>query len=212
MAGSADQLCPPGGKPDPEEYVDQGGWKARQGGNGLEISRRMLLDFTPCAVQEDTLNFDLVRPITEELYELFRPFGVLDMEMGNQNLGEVFVLDQERRPIMKLQGRIGERELRVSVLHIPFAGCRNFREAELKIRCQLSKYQICLGCTACLSVCRTDAITLRKDPGGYTSYRIDDKKCTRCGRCINHYDGGCYMRDVIRVKTGGSHGAAKGSD
>lgn len=27
------------GKPDPEEYVNEGGWKARQGGNGLEAAR-----------------------------------------------------------------------------------------------------------------------------------------------------------------------------
>jgi hypothetical protein len=25
------------GKPDPEDYVDEGGWKARQGGNGKGI-------------------------------------------------------------------------------------------------------------------------------------------------------------------------------
>lgn len=28
------------GKPDPEEYINDGGWKARQGGNGLEAAQR----------------------------------------------------------------------------------------------------------------------------------------------------------------------------
>ena len=24
-----------------------------------------------------------------------------------------------------------------------------------------------------------------------------DEKCVRCGECITHYDGGCYMRRVL---------------
>ncbi len=194
------------GKPDPEDYVDQGGWKARQGGNGLEVSRRMVMGFTPCVTQEDTLNFTLVRPVSEALYELFRPFGELDFEMGNQRLGEVYVLDREGMPILLLQGRAGQTELRVSVPNLPLSGFRNLRDAELKIRCQLSKYQICLGCSACVSVCTRDAIQVRDEGGEYPLYRIDPRRCNHCGRCISHHDGGCFMRDVIRTKAGGIKG------
>ena len=193
------------GKPDPEVYVDEGGWKARQGGNGLEISRRMVMEYTPCVTRENTLNFSLARPVEPALYELFRPFGEPDFEMGNPRLGEVYILDRDRMPILRLQGRTGKTELKVSVLRMPFAGCRNLYEAEQKIRCQLAKYQICLGCSACVSVCthdaiRQDAITISPDG---SDYRISDRKCVRCGACVTHFDGGCYMRDVIRIKTGG---------
>lgn len=82
------------GKPDPEVYVDEGNWKARQGGNGLEYSQTSVLTFKPCALQENALNFELQRPISEELYELFKPFGNINRSLGNERLGEVFVVDQ----------------------------------------------------------------------------------------------------------------------
>ena len=62
------------GKPDPEVYVAEGGWKARQGGNGLEYAKTSVLTFEPCALQENTINFELQKPIDEGLYELFKPF------------------------------------------------------------------------------------------------------------------------------------------
>lgn len=189
------------GKPDPEVYIDEGGWKARQGGNGLEVSKRFAIGFTPCATEENAFNYDLARPISDDLYEFFKPFGKIDFEMGNKRLGEVYVVDREGLPILKLQGRKGKTTLRVSILKLPFAGCPRIREAELKVKCQLAKYQICLGCMACTSVCKHDAISIKPSADGY-SYTIDDRKCVHCGHCINHFDGGCYMRDVIRTKNG----------
>lgn len=35
------------GKPDPEEYINDGGWKARQGGNGLEAAQTSVVSFEP---------------------------------------------------------------------------------------------------------------------------------------------------------------------
>jgi len=83
---------------------------------------------------------------------------------------------------------------------LPFAGCPRLREAELKIKCQLAKYQICLGCMACTSVCKHDAIRIIPTDDGYR-YLIDENRCVHCGQCVNHFDGGCYMRDVIRTKS-----------
>lgn len=189
------------GKPDPEEYVNEGGWKARQGGNGLEVSKRFVIGFTPCATEENAFNYVLSRPISNELYELFKPFGKLDFDLGNKRLGEVYVIDGKGEPILKLQGRNGKTELRVTILKLPLVGCPRIHEAEMKIKCQLSKWQICLGCMACTSVCKHDAIKIMPSSDGYT-YLVDDKRCVHCGHCINHFDGGCYMRDVIRTKNG----------
>ena len=187
------------GKTDTEEYVNSGGWKARQGGNGLEISKNFMVSYKPCTLEENSFNYELTKPITQELYEMFKPFGRLDFDMGNPRLGEVYVLDANGMPLLKLQGRIGKNTLKVSILKLPLMGCPRIREAELKIKCQLSKYQICLGCMACLSVCTHDAIRITSDDNGY-HYKILENKCVRCGQCVNHFDGGCYMRDVIRTK------------
>lgn len=53
------------GKPDPEDYIDEGGWKARQGGNGLAAAQTSIVSFEQCATDENAFNYDLQRPITE---------------------------------------------------------------------------------------------------------------------------------------------------
>ena len=63
------------GKKDPEEYVTSGGWKARSGGAGIDLSKNVAIDFKPCAVDENSFNYELNKPISEQLYELFKPFG-----------------------------------------------------------------------------------------------------------------------------------------
>lgn len=188
------------GKSDPEEYVKSGGWKARSGGAGLDRSKNVAIEFKPCAVDESSFSYELNKPITEQFYELFKPFGVLNFEMGNKRLGEVFVLDHRtNEPLLKLQGRIGSNNLRITILKRPIARRTKTVEIELKFKCQITKYQLCTGCHACETVCRHNAITLEKKPGTVSEYyyRIDDNKCVRCAECIGHYQGGCYMRRVL---------------
>ena len=120
--------------------------------------------------------------------------------MGNKRLGEVYVLDHKtEKPLIKLQGRIGGNELRITILGRPIAGRTKTVEIELKFKCQITKYQLCTGCHACETLCRTNAITLVKDADSVSSYsyHIDDSKCVRCAECIGHYTGGCYKRRVL---------------
>lgn len=187
-------------KEDPEEYVNSGGWKARQGGAGIELSNRVALEFKPCATDALSFNYSLNRPITKELYEFFKPFGTLNFDMGKSRLGEVYILDSRTNtPIMKLQGRIGSNQLRITILNTPIASRTKTVEIELKFKCQLTKYQLCVGCHACENICRHGAIKLLKrgDADDDYCYMIDENKCKHCFECINHYTGGCYMRRVL---------------
>lgn len=136
------------GKPDPEVYVAEGGWKARQGGNGLEYAKTSVLTFEPCALQENTINFELQKPIDEGLYELFKPFGYLNRELGNKRLGEIYVTDKNGKLLLKLQGHIGSRTLKVSMLDKTAGHCNSFSALDKKIKCQITKYQMCMGCLA----------------------------------------------------------------
>lgn len=188
------------GKKDPEEYVKSGGWKARSGGAGVDLSKNVAIGFTPCASDDSSFNYELNKPLDPQLYELFKPFGTLNFDMGNKRLGEVYVLDHKTgKPLIKLQGRIGGNELRITILGRPIAGRTKTVEIELKFKCQITKYQLCTGCHACETLCRTNAITLVKDADSVSSYsyHIDDSKCVRCAECIGHYTGGCYMRRVL---------------
>ncbi len=190
------------GKPDPEEYVSSGGWKARQGGNGLEAAQTSVVTFEPCATDNNAFNYDLQKPISEELYELFKPFGTINKELGNKRLGEVYVLDKTGNVVLILQGRIGNTHLKVTIKNIHIAKAKTIAVAEGKIQCQLTKYQMCLGCKACESVCRFDAITVKDDGTGKVTYAIDEKKCRHCTECVGHFDAGCYMRKVLCIKRG----------
>lgn len=188
------------GKPDPEEYVNNGKWKARQGGNGIEYAQTSVLTFEPCALQENTLNFELQKPITEELYELFKPFGYINKSLGNERLGEVYVVGKDGNLYLKLQGKIGSKNLKVSVLNKKAGHCVSVKAVEDKVKNQITKYQMCMGCLGCESACRFGAIEIVTDRQGLVSYKINDDKCTRCANCISHFDGGCYMRKVLCIK------------
>lgn len=188
------------GKPDPEEYINEGGWKARQGGNGLAAAQTSVVSFEPCATEENAFNYELQKPITEELYDFFKPFGYVNHELGNKRLGEVFILNKSGKVVLILQGRIGNSKLKVTIKDHHIAKSRTLSVAEGKIQCQLTKYQMCLGCKACESVCKYDAISVKDDGTGKISYTIDDDKCRRCTECVGHFNAGCYMRKVLCIK------------
>ncbi|MDB2116838.1 phosphoadenosine phosphosulfate reductase family protein [Clostridium paraputrificum] len=198
------------GKPDPEVYIDDGKWKARQGGNGVDYSENVFVSFKPCANENESFNYQLNKPISEELYEFFKPFGWINKEMGNSRLGEVYVVDKVGNPIIRLQGKIGSKELKVTALKVPLGKARSLRDIRQRIDCQLTKYQLCLGCLGCESACKHNAIIVKKPAHENEiiqnkvndTYRILDDRCVRCGECINHFDGGCYMRKVLITKRG----------
>lgn len=195
------------GKPDAEEYVDSGNWKARQGGQGLEISNTSVIKFEPCATEDNAFNYELQSVITEDLYELFKPFGYMNRELGNHRLGAVYILDRSGNVNLILQGRIGTNRLKVTIKNSRIAGAKNLQMAEGKVKCQLTKYQMCLGCKACTSVCKYNAITVHaqsdeEEDREIITYQIDDNKCVRCGECIDHFNAGCYMRKVLTIKRG----------
>ena len=196
------------GKEDWKEYIDSGNWKARQGGNGLEQSKNAVLSVTDCVFEENAKNYVLTRPLTPAFYELFKPFGVIDNTVGNPRLGEVFVLNRRNSlPLIKFTGKIGQNNLRVTILN--YAGpFKNKNKVDTYINAQITKYQTCLGCSACASVCKQAAIIVENTKKGDVSpstinYKIDEKKCIGCLECILHFNNGCYMKKVLRTKLEG---------
>lgn len=188
------------GKEDAQRYVDEGGWKARQGGNGIAYAQKSIVAFQPCALEENAFNYELQRPVSLELYELFKPFGQLDFQMGNSRLGEVYVLNPQGKILLKIQGRMNSSQLKVTVVNLPLTGAKDIKTAEERIKCQLTKYQMCMGCLACESVCKYNALLVKEKKDGTIEYHIAEDKCVRCGACINHFTAGCYMRKVLTIK------------
>lgn len=195
------------GKPDWKNYIDDGEWKKRQGGNGLEISKKSVVSFKPCALEENTYNFDLTKPITEDLYKFFKPFGILNFDIGRKALNEVYVLDRKSKmPLLRISGRMGTSLLKIAVVgESKMFASRKITEMYLKN--QINKYQTCIGCTYCEAVCKFGALKVFNTKKGDVSndsisYTIDSEKCVGCLECVKHFDNGCYINKVLKIKKG----------
>lgn len=192
------------GKPDWQVYIDEGEWKKRQGGNGLEISKNSVVSFKPCATSENTLNFTLTKPLNSNFYTYFKPFGNLNFSLGNRLLNEVFVLNRkDNMPILKIQGRLNRDEVRISILDINHF--KNIKIVEMYLKNQINKFQTCLGCTYCEAVCKFDALKVFNTKKGEVSqetisYQIDENKCVGCLECVTHFPNGCYLNKVLKIK------------
>jgi anaerobic ribonucleoside-triphosphate reductase len=75
-------------------------------------------------------------------------------------------------------------------------------EIEQKVKCQITKFQLCVGCHACENSCRFNAIKLIKlgQSDSEYGYEISENKCIHCFQCIDHYPGGCYMKRVLQPR------------
>lgn len=195
------------GKEDWEEYINTGKWKARQGGNGLEHSKNAIVTFKPCALDESTINYDLSKPISDDLYTFFIPFGKIEKSIGNKRLNEVYVLDKlTKQPLLKLAGRLGTTTLRVSLVGTNNV-LKNIKVVNELVNNQITKYQTCIGCKYCSAVCKFNALKISNTEKGNVSnqtisYHIDPEKCKGCLECVKHFDGGCYMKKILRTKKG----------
>lgn len=193
------------GKKDPDAYVDSGNWKARQGGNGVKFAKNSIVNFERCVKESLAFNYELTREITPTLYEMFKPFGKIVEELGDKRLGEVYVVDKNSVSVLRLQGKMGTKKLKILVDHPELMRAKDADEAKRKLDCQITKYQMCLGCRACESVCRFGAIKVKtsregEDINRMADYCIDDEKCKRCQECVGHFSVGCYMRKVLSIK------------
>ena len=163
------------------------------------------MSFKPCVLEENAYNFELNKPITPTLYELFKPFGILDFNIGNKRLGEVYILDKlTRNPLLKLTGKEGQNLIKISILKATSV-FKNPKINEMLLKNQITKYQTCIGCMACESVCRYNAISIKhlnkQDGNNFNiEYKINEEKCVGCLECVKHFDNGCYMKKVLRTK------------
>ena len=91
--------------------------------------------------------------------------------------------------------------MRVTILKTEIAGAKDLKTAEERIKCQITKYQMCMGCLACESVCRFNALSIRENKDGEIEYHISDEKCKRCGECEPFYGWMLYEKGSGNQKT-----------
>ena len=130
-----------------------------------------------------------------------------ELEQFCKRLNEVYILDRHTSmPIMKLSGKPGSTTLKVTMITLtPIF--KNMKIVGELVKNQITKYQTCIGCSYCSAVCKFNALKVfnleKGNVGRETiSYTIDSNKCVGCLECVKHFDGGCYMRKVLRTKKG----------
>lgn len=187
------------GKSDAEVYVRDGKWKARQGGSGLD-TRVAQINSKDCTAENNAKLFSLTRPLDESFYEFFKPFGSLEFSIGKKGLSEVFVVGKNDQFLLKIAGQLGGDQVRIAVLgdfneefHSKTLARNIFKYVDRQIR----KYQTCICCQACNSVCPVSAITVTGD-----KYEINEKKCIHCLHCVMHFDDGCLIASALSVRKG----------
>lgn len=184
------------GKPDPEVYVDLGKWKARQGGNGLRAANDVKIRFTNCTTEEHAKIYKLVHPFSDELINMFTPFGRVSPELGQKLLNEVMVLDVKTNvPILSIQP-FGEKEFDYAV-KIKTMNVSDHDKLQRMAAYQIKKFNACRKCLKCESLCKSGAISISND-----GYYINPDKCIHCKICVTakYLEGGCLMDRYLRTK------------
>lgn len=184
------------GKPDAEKYVDDGKWKARQGGNGLASAGDVKIRFTNCTSEDNAKIYKLTKPYSDELVQMFTPFGKLAPELGKKLLKETIILDVRANvPILSIQPfRQDGYDYAIKIRTMNVA---DHEALQRQAAYQVKKYNACRKCLKCESLCRSGAISIDTD-----GYHIDPKKCVHCKMCVTakYLDGGCMMDKYLRTK------------
>ena len=184
------------GKPDPEEYIDSGNWKSRQGGNGVRAADDIKLKFTNCTTEEYAQIYRLKHPMSKDFTNLFIPIGLVSEEMGRKLLHEVMVLDPKTKvPILSLQPF--QQDGYDHAVKIKTMNVADHEELQRMAGYQVRKFNACRQCLKCESLCPHGAIAIR---AGY--YHIDEQKCRHCKMCVTakYLDGGCLMDKFLKTK------------
>ena len=184
------------GKPDAENYVDSGKWKARQGGNGLAASNDVKLKFTACTSEDHSKIYQLTRPFDDSFLNMLVPFGILASELGRKLIHETLILDVKTKvPIISVQP-FNQSGFTYAV-KIRTMNVARHDDLQRMIGYQVRKYNACRKCLKCESICQAGAISLSGN-----EYYINPKKCVHCKKCVTekYLAGGCMMEKYLRTK------------
>lgn len=190
-------------KTDIEDYIESGKWKSRKGASGLETRNVSIAD-TPCNLSDKARNIIIKRKLNRDVIEFFKPFGELSI-YDNEDATYITVVETEytdadgnfhpKRKVCELVVTFGTPVLKV----LPAKGT-DVQLLVNRLKCQMRKYQYCIRCTACDSVCPYGAISTM----GEGRYQVDESRCKQnlavCSKCIAKFYNGCITCQVLAGK------------
>ncbi|MFC1718715.1 phosphoadenosine phosphosulfate reductase family protein [Candidatus Poribacteria bacterium] len=190
------------GKPDPEEYVDERAWAKRFGGAGLP-NRFGGLESKPCGDINNTVQIEIERRVNSELAEFLKPLGRINRHRARPALGEIYLEGRSNQDwdALIVQALENSTILRFTVINPK----QDLKRLTWYFKQQATKFQTCVRCTACSSVCPSGAITVKPEQN---IYEIDQDRCTGCMECVTHFGStGCLVAKSLSV-----YGNSKAND
>lgn len=184
------------GKPDAEEYVDSGKWKARQGGNGVAAAEDIKIRFTNCTTEDHAKVYELTKPMDDSLIGMFVPFGKIAPELGRKLISETIIVDIKTNiPVLSIQPFAQDGygySVKVKTMNVA-----KHEDLQRMVGYQIRKFNACRKCLKCESLCRAGAISITND-----AYVINPDKCKRCKMCVTakYLDCGCMMVKYLKTK------------
>jgi len=192
------------GKDDVEDYIENGRWKTRRGASGLQTHNVTIAD-TACNLSERARNIIIKKKINRDLIEFLKPFGHLDI-FDKEDATYITVTEAEIRGdsdnVISPKHKVCDLVVTwgTPVLKVLPAKSTDILLLVNRLKCQLRKYQYCIKCSACDSVCPYGAINTIGDG----RYVINESRCkqnlSECSKCIAKFYNGCITCQVLASK------------
>jgi phosphoadenosine phosphosulfate reductase len=163
----------------------------------VNSSEDIKIKFSNCTTENNAIVYQLNKPIEDEFYKMFIPFGDVSKELGRKLIREVIILDSKSKiPVISIQpfdNNYGyDNAVKIKTMNVD-----NHEDLQKMISFQIRKYNACRKCLKCESLCKYGAISIVGD-----KYIINEDKCRRCKMCVKskYLEGGCLMSKYLYVK------------
>jgi len=167
------------GVKDVDNYITQGGWKRRAGGNF--VKKESFIDF-------NSITPHLVATIKNPKY----PIDTFLATIGDYQLGD------EKDGIRYGEIKIGKLIYKFTITKRPtheIFRIENLSDAVQigAIKRTLYKSTFCIQCETCEVECPTGALSI------YPKVYIDKEKCTHCHKCLDFHEKGCIVANSLSI-------------
>ena len=169
-----------------KRFIEQGGWKARMGGRGLQNGGNRVVE----KIADDKVSFSFISEKQDWLHvcSILGPVVYRDNDIYTQ------LIDKQ-----EFQFQISGEAQNI-VTYWPYSKMDRFILSHLRGIANKTAY--CFGCRACEVQCPVNAFTITENGAIY----IREDKCTHCCNCIEFTNGkGCLTAKSLSV-TGGENG------
>lgn len=168
------------GVKDIENYISEGGWKRRAGGNYVEHSTFVAFrSITPNLVA-------IISNPQQEIDAYFQPLGNYSITKdGNNRFGELKVNDKIYPFSYVKDEKSGKYTFELKHITDPvLIG---------EVKRALYKGAYCIQCETCEVECPTGALQV------WPSLKIDKKTCIHCKKCLDFHEKGCIVANSLAL-------------